>query len=40
VTSTIMMLRTIETALGLAPLGGATVRRSGTLDTLFARHVR
>jgi phosphatidylinositol-3-phosphatase len=29
------VLRTIENALGLPPLGGATARRSGTLDGLF-----
>jgi acid phosphatase len=31
------VLRTVENALGLAPLGGAAARRSGTLDALFAR---
>jgi hypothetical protein len=31
------VLRTIENALGLAPLGGAAAARSGTLDGLFAR---
>jgi phosphatidylinositol-3-phosphatase len=30
------VLRTIENALGLPPLGGAARRRSGTLDALFA----
>jgi hypothetical protein len=36
------VLHTIEDALGLAPLGGAARRRSGTLATLFAHapHVR
>jgi hypothetical protein len=31
------VLRTTENALGLAPLGGAAQRRSGSLDDLFAR---
>jgi phosphatidylinositol-3-phosphatase len=31
------VLRTIENALGLPPLGGAALRRSGSLDDLFAR---
>jgi hypothetical protein len=31
------VLRTIENALGLSPLGGAALQRSGTLDALFAR---
>jgi len=30
------VLRTIENALGLVPLGGAARQRSGTLATLFA----
>jgi hypothetical protein len=34
------VLRTIENALGLAPLGGAARRRSGTLDALFAHPPR
>jgi hypothetical protein len=36
------VLRTIETALGLPPLGGAAVRRSGSLAGIFQRppHVR
>jgi hypothetical protein len=36
------VLRSTERALGLSPLGGAALRRSGSLDDLFARapHVR
>jgi phosphatidylinositol-3-phosphatase len=34
------VLRTIESALGLAPLGGAAAPRSGTLDGLFTRAPR
>jgi hypothetical protein len=35
------VLRTIESALGLPPLGGAALRRSGSLDDLFVGlHVR
>jgi phosphatidylinositol-3-phosphatase len=30
------VLHTVERALGLAPLGGAARRRSGTLDALLA----
>ena len=31
------VLRTVENALGLAPLGGAAAQRSGTLDGVFTR---
>jgi phosphatidylinositol-3-phosphatase len=31
------VLRTVENALGLPPLGGAAARRSGTLNALFTR---
>ena len=31
------VLRTLETALGLRPLGGAALPRSGSLDSLFVR---
>jgi hypothetical protein len=34
------VLRTVESALGLRPLAGAALRRSGSLDSLFARRVR
>jgi hypothetical protein len=36
------VLRTVENALGLPPLGGAALSRSGSLDSLFAHppHVR
>jgi hypothetical protein len=34
------VLRTIESALRLPPLGGAALRRSGSLDDLFARPPR
>ena len=34
------VLRTVQNALGLAPLGGAARRRSGTLDGLFTRRPR
>jgi hypothetical protein len=34
------VLRTIEEALRLRPLGGAALRRSGSLDGLFARPAR
>jgi hypothetical protein len=34
------VLRTVEHALGLRPLGGAALRRSGSLDDLFIRPAR
>jgi hypothetical protein len=34
------VLRTIENALGLEPLGGAARQRSGTLDSLFTHPLR
>jgi len=34
------VLRTIERALGLRPLGGAALKRSGSVDGLFVRRAR